>query len=169
LRYHCYNIPIISLSLVMIIVIKRILKCYELTTNLFKSSFKAIQKVCGELEVKNIKIFNEALLEKWRWFIWNEIHLYGVRYLFLSMVTRGISLVLKGTLNLHFSGSIQERCRMKINKWCRISKLKVRNVYGNEWKTWVIGSFHSSFKEELLDEFLDKGDLQKFAENLENN
>jgi len=43
--------------------------------------------------------------------------------------------------------------------------METENVYCNGRKTWVVGSLHSSFKEELLDEFLDEHDLQKFAEN----
>jgi len=45
--------------------------------------------------------------------------------------------------------------------------MEVRNVYDNGCKTWVVGSFHSSFKEELLGEFLDERDLSKFSENSE--
>jgi len=41
----------------------------------------------------------------------------------------------------------------------------MENIYDNEGKAWVVGSFHSSFIEELLDELLDESDLQKFAKN----
>ena len=48
----------------------------------------------------------------------------------------------------------------------RRCKTKVGSIYGNGGKAWVVGSFHSSFKEELFNEFLDEHDLQNFAENL---
>jgi len=38
-------------------------------------------------------------------------------------------------------------------------KIEIENVYGNGGKAWVVGSFHSSFKEKLLDEFLNERDL----------
>jgi len=36
----------------------------------------------------------------------------------------------------------------------RRCKTEVENIYDNRGKAWVVGLFHSSFKEELLDEFL---------------
>jgi len=38
-------------------------------------------------------------------------------------------------------------------------------VYGNAAKTWIVGSFYSSCKKRLLDEFLHERVLQKFVEN----
>jgi len=42
---------------------------------------------------------------------------------------------------------------------------KVESVYGNGGKAWVVGSFHSSFKEELFNELLNERNLQNFAKN----
>jgi len=42
------------------------------------------------------------------------------------------------------------------NRRCKIG---AGNLNDNAGKAWVVGLFHSSFKEELLEEFLDEGDL----------
>jgi len=46
----------------------------------------------------------------------------------------------------------------------RRCKTETENVYVNGGKAWVVGSFHSSFTEWVLDEFSDEHDLQKFAD-----